>query len=314
MKILYLGGYSRSGSTLLGRVLGEASNTICIGETRFLWSRGLIDNVDCGCGTRFRSCPFWSAVGALAFGSWEQVDARHLAEVDRVTNLLAALPAYLTPQLRPRLGAMIGEYVDHLTRLYAAIARVSGASTIIEMSKHPTFACLLLRMPASDVRILHLVRDSRAVAYSWTRHKELSSPIGGKPFMPKFGVSDTATKWLAWNMVFHALSLGPTPYLRLTYEGFVGDPWGALEQISGLMDEPLLPAAETLKENEVRLSEHHMFSGNPMREKTGWVPIRLDNEWQTKFSAGPRARVNAITWPLLSLYGYPVFGNGARTS
>jgi hypothetical protein len=304
MRILYVGGYSRSGSTLLGRVLGEPADTVSVGETRFLWSRGLLDNVDCGCGAPFRSCPFWSEVGAEAFGGWEQVDARRLSEVDRVTNLLAALPAYVTPSLRPGVGAMISDYAAALARLYGAISRVSGARTIIEMSKHPTFACLLLRIPGSDVRLLHLVRDSRAVAYSWTRARRLASPIGGEDFMPRFGAADTASKWLAWNLVFHALSSGRTPYLRLTYEGFVADPGAALRRISAFAGEALVPGAEALRDGQARLGEHHMFSGNPMRARSGWVPIRLDSEWQTALSPAQRARVTAITWPLLRLYGY----------
>jgi hypothetical protein len=308
VKLLYLGGYSRSGSTLLGRVLGESPDTVCVGETRFLWSRGLLDNVDCGCGEPFRSCPFWRAVGLDAFGGWDRVDARRLAEVDRVTNLLSALPAYGVPRLRAGVGSMISDYAAQLARLYGAIARVSGAGTIIEMSKHPTFACLLMRTPGCDVRILHLVRDSRAVAYSWTRQRKLSSPIDGQHFMPRFGVGDTAAKWLAWNMVFHALSAGQTPYLRLTYESFVEDPRAALERISACADQPLLPGVETLSGREVRLGEHHMFSGNPMRERTGWTPIRLDSEWQRRLSRAQLATVTAITWPLLGLYGYPLTG------
>jgi hypothetical protein len=34
LKILFVGGCSRSGSTLLGRVLGEPQDAVCVGETR----------------------------------------------------------------------------------------------------------------------------------------------------------------------------------------------------------------------------------------------------------------------------------------
>jgi hypothetical protein len=321
VKVLYVGGYSRSGSTLLARVLGEPPGTVCVGETRFLWSRGLVDNVDCGCGAAFRSCAFWTEVGQEAFGGWDRVDAHRLSEVDRVTNLLSALPVYRAAWLRPSVGAMIDDYTAHLVQLYAAISRVSGAATIVEMSKHPTFACLLMRMPDTDVRILHLVRDSRAVAYSWTRRRHLSSPIDGKHFMPRFGAGETATKWLAWNLVFHALSTGRTPYMRLSYESFVADPRTALRQISAFADQSLFPVAGSLAGTQVKLSDHHIFSGNPMRSTTGWVPIRLDGEWQTALSSAQLAKVTAITWPLLGLYGYPLragyggtaeAGNGRR--
>jgi hypothetical protein len=305
-KILYLGGYGRSGSTLLGRVLGEPAGAVCVGETRYVWSRGLLHNVDCGCGAPFRSCPFWSAVGDEAFGGWERIDAERLAEVDRVMNLLARLPLYLAPRLRPSLRAAIDDYTARLAALYAAISSVSGADTIIETSKDPTFAYLLARIPQSDVRIVHLVRDSRAVAYSYTRKRRLPSPIGEQQFMPQFSPSDTAVRWSLWNTGFHMLRAAHFPYLRLTYESFVADPRGVLSELSAFADKPLLPPDSQVTDTEVRLGDHHIFSGNPMRATTGWLPIRLDSEWQTALSTAQLAKVTAITWPLQRLYGYPI--------
>lgn len=314
MKILYVGGYSRSGSTLLGRVLGEAQDTVFVGETRFLWSRGLVDNVKCGCGEPFRSCPFWSAVGEDAFGGWDRVDVELLIEIDRVTNLIAALPFYWLPWLRPRLRDTINDYAAHLTSLYVAISRVAGAKTIIEISKDPTFAYLLMRMPGSDVRVLHLVRDSRAVAYSWTRKRREPSPIGGQEFMEQVSPARTARSWVTWNAAFHAFSVARSPYLKLTYESFIADPRGVLRQLSSFADEALVLPESQLTDTEVNLSDHHIFSGNPMRTSTGWLPLRLDNEWQTRLSTAQLAEVTAITLPLLMLYGYPIVPSASRTS
>ena len=162
-----------------------------------------------------------------------------------------------------------------------------------------------MRTPCSDVRIVHLVRDGRAVAYSWTRKRRLLSPIGGEQFMPQFNPSETASKWLAWNAAFHALSTRRSPYLRLTYESFVADPRGVLGELSAFADESLVPSSDQLTDREVQLGGHHIFSGNPMRTSTGWLPVRLDTEWQTQLSTAQFAQVTAITWPLLRLYGYP---------
>jgi hypothetical protein len=306
VKVLYIGGCSRSGSTLLGRVLGEGPGAVCTGETRYLWSRGLINNVECGCGAPFRSCPFWGAVGDEAFGGWDRVDAERLTEVDRVTNLPRALPFYRLLSLRPGLRDAIGDYSGRLAALYAAISRVSGAKVIVEMSRDPTFACLLMRIPGSDMRIVHLVRDSRAVAYSWTRRRRLPSPIGAQQFMPQYSLTETARSWMTRNAALHALSAGRSPYLRLTYESFVAAPGAALNRLSVFADEALVPSGPQLTGSEVKLGGHHIFSGNPMRSSVGWIPLGLDDEWQTQLSRAQFAKVTAITWPLLRLYGYPV--------
>lgn len=314
LKILYVGSYGRSGSTLLGRVLAEAPGSVCLGETRYLWSRGLLDNAQCGCGVPFRSCPFWTAVGKEAFGGWGEVDAECLSEVDRQTNLLRALPFYWAPTLQPRLRKMIDEYVAHLSELYRGIAVVSDARTVVEISKDPTFACLLARMPGSDVRVVHLVRDSRAVAYSWTRRRREPSPIAGHHFMPQFKPGETATKWVAWNLGLHLLCRAGLPYVKVAYEGFVSDPSFELSRIATIVDEDLDASRPDLRDGQVRLGEHHMFSGNPMRTNTGWMALRVDDEWQARLSKAQFAGVTAITWPMLRWYGYRLSRRGCLRS
>ena len=63
VRLLYVGGAGRSGSTLLDLLLSEVPGMFAAGEVRYLWNRGVRDNELCGCGQSFLSCPFWSAVG-----------------------------------------------------------------------------------------------------------------------------------------------------------------------------------------------------------------------------------------------------------
>src|SRR4051794_1644797 len=55
-------GISRSGSTLLDRLLGEFSGAISLGEVHQIWARGYLSNHLCGCGLAFQDCPFWREV------------------------------------------------------------------------------------------------------------------------------------------------------------------------------------------------------------------------------------------------------------
>jgi len=169
-------------------------------------------------------------------------------------------------------------------------------------------------MPGSDVRVVHLVRDSRAVAYSWARKRRMPSPIGEQVFMPQSGPIETATKWLAWNTSLHVLAAARFPYLKLNYESFVADPRAVLQKLSAFADEVLVPSESELRGTEVKLGDHHIFSGNPMRATTGWMPIRLDSEWQTQLTTNQFAKVTALTWPLLGLYGYPLVPAARRVA
>jgi hypothetical protein len=305
-KIVYIGGTGRSGSTLVGRVLGEAPGAICIGETRYLWSRGLIHDVGCGCGESFRSCSFWTDVGNEAFGGWATVDAQRMVELDRLTVRLRSLPLHWCRAHWRGFGRAAEEYVAALRALYAAIAAVSGARMVVDMSKEPNFALLLARMPRSDVRIVHLVRDSRAVAYSWTRRKPLPSPIGQERFMPQFRPTDIATRWLFWNAAFDALARRHPRSKRICYETFVAAPRQTLSALGAFLEEPRVQTLSALGDDRVTLGGHHMFSGNPMRADTGEVRMRLDDEWQWMMPSAQLAKVTAITWPQLRRYGYRI--------
>jgi hypothetical protein len=307
-KILLVTGFSRNGSTLIGRILAEAEGAVCIGETQYIWRRGLVHGVECGCGLSFRACPFWSAVGEQSFGGWDAVDVEMLARWEAQLNRFRFLPFHLVPHLWPKFSEAIEGYLSHMESVYDAVLKVSGSSLVVETSKDPCFASMLNRIsgPRFDVRMVHLVRDSRAVAYSWTRKKKLPNPIGTQDSMSRFRPTVTAAKWDCWNVATQAFPYLGARYMRLFYENFVAEPKLSLEALTTFAEHDFRLPAEILDEDEVLLGEHHIFSGNPMRASFGRIPIRLDDEWRAKLPGSAFKKVTLITWPLLSSYGYPI--------
>ena len=176
--MLYVGGFGRSGSTLLERCVGELGDACALGELVHLWERGLGNNELCGCGQPFRECPFWTEVGQVAFGGWENFDLeRALAlknAVDRNRNLPKLLLAWPFGTFRRRLR----EYVALYDAIYEAAAQISGARVVVDSSKHASLAICLRRASRSRIRIVHVVRDSPAVVYSWT--KVVEPPRGAR--------------------------------------------------------------------------------------------------------------------------------------
>jgi hypothetical protein len=305
MKLIYVGGHARSGSTLVGRVLGEAAGAICVGETSYLAERGLIEDVECGCGVSFRNCAFWGAVGEEAFGGWGRVDAERFATIDRRLGRHPTLPLQVSVARGSGLATAVTEYAEWLDALYAAIVAVSGAELIVDTSKTPWFAGVLTRAPGVDLRILHLVRDSRAVAYSWTRSRLRPSPVGEENHMARFRPVETAMQWTASNVSFHLLARSAGAYTRVNYETFVDQPDRALRDLDSFADHSMSLSETQMQNGSVRLGDHHIFSGNPMRTSSGWLEMRVDEEWQGCLPPSQRAAVTAATWPLLRHYGYP---------
>ena len=123
MDVLYVGGYGRSGSTLLAYLLGQLDGYVVAGELKFIWQKGVKDNELCGCGEPFADCPFWRDVGQAAFGGWDAVDIDEVLRLqERVTSglsvsaLLAGVGA----------GRSFARYAEMLRLLYGAILSVSG--------------------------------------------------------------------------------------------------------------------------------------------------------------------------------------------
>ena len=304
MKVLYIGGFGRSGSTLVERILGQLPGFCSSGEVVFLWQRGLIDGQLCGCGTPVPECDFWNRVGKTAFGGWDQIDAHEMLALQKRVDRNRYIPSMVAPRLRPAAAADMERYTEVLSKLYRAIGEVAGARVVIDASKHASTAFLLRRVPGIDLRVVHLVRDSRGVAYSWTKEVKKPEVTGDDAFMPQYSPSSSGRQWVAYNLMFDALgAIDKTMVLR--YEALMAQPREGLERILAHAGEPATPDSFSfLGDGYVDLSVDHTVAGNPMRFHQGRLDLRLDQAWTTKLPERDRKVVTAITWPLQLRYGY----------
>jgi len=307
-KVLYIGGFGRSGSTLVERILGQLPGFCSAGEVVFLWQRGLIDRQLCGCGVPVPDCEFWSRVGKTAFGGWDQIDAHEMLALQHRVDRNRYIPSMVTPSLRPAARSDVARYGDVLSRLYRAIGEVSGARVVIDASKHASTAFLLsTRVPGLDIRVVHLVRDPRGVAYSWTKEVKKPEVTGEDAFMPVYSPLSSGRQYVAYNLMFEALRAVPAATSAVfRYEDMLADPRAYLERILAHAGEPVLPDSFAfLGDREVTLGVDHTVAGNPMRFHQGPLALRVDEAWKTKLPARDQRIVTAVTTPLRLRYGYP---------
>ena len=185
---------------------------------------------------------------------------------------------------------------------------MAGARVVIDASKHASTAFLLRKVPGIDLRVVHLVRDSRGVAYSWTKEVKKPEVTGDDAFMPQYSPSSSGRQWVAYNLMFDALGvIGKTMVLR--YEALMAQPRQGLERILAHAEEPVsADSFDFLGSDAVgdfaNLGVDHTVAGNPMRFHQGRLDLRLDQAWTTKLPERDRKVVTAITWPLQLRYGY----------
>jgi hypothetical protein len=272
-----------------------------VGELRYLWERGVIEDRLCGCGERFAACPFWCDVMNRAFGA-RGVDARRMMAFQNRGTRLRHLP--LAFARRAHGGSELAEYHDALAGVVRAVRDVSGASVVVDSSKLPPYGALLRATPGVDLRVVHLVRDPRATAFSWDQAK--AQPDRGTPgLMQRQRPWKAAGLWATWNAAAELLgrSMGDK-YLRLRYEDFIAQPTAALRDVVSLIGLP--DAALPLLDGGHRasLAPSHTVAGNPDRFHDGAVALRTDERWKAELSSPDRRTVTAIAFPLMRRYGY----------
>jgi hypothetical protein len=305
VKVLFIGGYGRSGSTLLERMLGQIPGVVPAGELRFIWDRGLRDSQLCGCRRPFMECPFWIEVGRAAFGGWDRVDAGEVVALERAVARHRFVPFMVAPGLWPPYRARLRRYRGLLARVYRAIHLTTGSRLIVDSTVDPSHTFLLRHMAGIDLRVAHLIRDSRGVAYSWTTRVIRPEITDRVVPMPSRRPAGTAIRWTVYNSLFHLLPPLGVPVLRLRYEDLVTAPREHLSRVMRHVDEPIEPDDLAFVGNgEVHLEPSHTVAGNPMRFQLGRVPLRVDERWVRELPGRDRRLVSSLTLPLLRWYGY----------
>jgi hypothetical protein len=303
VKVLYVVGLGRSGSTILSNSLGQIPGFFSGGELNFIWRHNVIENRLCGCGRPFRECPVWTEVMGEAFGGMDGVDPREMMRLQNSGTRTRHIPSMLTEGGRRGLAERLEKLLLGYGRLFEAIGTVTGSRVIVDSSKEPAHGFAMNMVPGVDFYALHLIRDPRAAAYSWSKKKP-QPDTDTREHMVRFSPAKSSALWDSWNASAEALwRHTPEKYLRLRYEDFVSSPRESFEKILHLVGEadaepPLV------SEREVKLGISHTVSGNPNRFETGAVELSPDREWISRMSPGDKALVTALTFPLLKHYGY----------
>lgn len=300
-RLVLIAGAGRSGSTLLGDAIAQAAGGFHAGELRFVPRDVLARERVCGCGTRLADCETWRRVLALAF---DGCTPAHIGELARFSEegmryRSAALFALIgQTRMRRPVGAIAERYAAALRRLYLAIAEVTGTATIVDSSKIAMHVQLAARFSGLGAHVVHLVRDPRAMAYSWRR-----SSIDGVTFNP----ARASLSWTASNLAAGAFDRpGPEPgYTLVRYEDFARSPRDTLLRLAGRLGLPesRLPLID---ERTLELEPNHTVAGNPGRFRSGRVAMRPDEEWRERMAARDRLLATLPATPLLGRYRYPL--------
>ena len=301
-RVLFVGGYGRSGSTVLDGLLDRVPGITAVGEFRHLFGRALHDNELCSCGTPFNDCAYWSTVLAKAFPSG--FDRARIHEAVRTVNRVVATPRVLYPSLRTReMREHCRIYAEAFVAAYRAVGEVSGASVVVDSSKYPLHGLFLSTVPDVDLVAMLLVRDPRAVAYSWTRHKLRTEVHWKEQEMPRHGVTRSALAFNLSNWLTERLRGRGVELREQRYEDLVADPLPTVAAIASFALGHGVDITDSVFDAASEPSRH-TIAGNPVKLEGGRIELRADDTWKTALSRGKQTLVRVLCAPQMHHFGY----------
>lgn len=301
VRVLYVAGAGRSGSTVISNILGQVPGCFAAGELRYLWQRGIELDQRCGCGLRFSECPVWMAVVVKLHARTTDLDAQGIGRRLLQRLRILRLPTVMVRRAAGRPPVPAHRDDENITALYRAISDQTGGSVVVDSSKLPPYGLLLEGLPGVELTVLQVVRDPRATAFSWLRQKEND----GRP-MQRQQAWKSSSLWLLWNLIAAGAWRSSAPrVLRVRYEDFVREPQAIMSEVVASLG--LDPKGLPFKDDEtVTLAPTHSVAGNPNRHETGAVTLRSDDEWRRSMPTSQRTVVTLVTLPGLLRFGYPV--------
>jgi hypothetical protein len=309
LKILYIASNGRSGSTVLEMLLNVSPHMWTLGEFHVLpWE--IRQNVKpCGCGVSIEECNFWGPIIAehrdtLLHGCIDRF--RKSYKTDRALRW-RELPRLFRGDLCTKKQKMeeVLRYGEDNRIVLSAVKRQavqegrSDVAWLVDASKSPYRLLWLAASGRFDIRVIHLVKDPRAFAYS------VAKEAGG--FGLTYRVARAVVRWQAENRLFELLYrnyLSTDHVFRLRYEQLAGSPDATLRELASWLAVPVWSGAK-----ESFRDKNHGISGNPSRFKSDG--IKLDEKWRSELSGLLQLLAYKLGIGLTARYGYEL---GVATS
>jgi hypothetical protein len=302
----YILAVSYSGSTLLAMLLGSHPEAVTVGEMRAP-AVGEPDTYLCSCGEPIKKCRFWRDVtermakrGIPGFDITEARISIHDSKNKYVRRLLDPMPrGPLLEAARTVALSVSPAWPPHLRDIHlrngalvGVLREITGAKVVIDSSKIALHLKYLLKSPELRIKVIHLVRDGRAVTMSMLGH-------GFKRDSRRESVAAAALSWRRNNEAAERVVAGlpASQWVPLQYEELCRQPEQTLRDLCKFLG--LDPAQVVL---DFRSRQQHVL-GNDMRLKSG-SDIRLDERWRTGLSPEDLGVFAEVAGETNRKYGY----------
>ena len=257
VKVLYFAGSGRSGSTILNIILGNHPEVFGGGELQNMRQVYNPEKI-CSCQNSVIDCGFWSSI----IKTWSaSIDEKSIDE-----GLLKWREYEGVFSFRPWMRMLFGlgrnssdsqSYLKNTTAFLKAVQQVSEKPVLVDISKNPLRAWALEKNPNIDLRMVHLVRDGRAVMWSLKRTAEKQNRK-----RPSWRAS---LFWAVINRMTNFVRGKVSNKIVIKYEDFTSDPETALREIGQMAEIDFSSIISKIRNNE-DFHINHVMAGNGIRK------------------------------------------------
>jgi Sulfotransferase family len=301
---LYVMGMSRSGTTLMGQILGQVPGLAYAGELRWLWDKAQMGGL-CGCGLPLLECPVWSKVLANTAQPMSPLDHAAFASklgskvVGRTHTWVRASALGLARRMPGRSRTAVARYGQSLVDADSSFLIQVGQDWVVDSSSEPSDAALLAGLAAVDLRIVHLVRDPRGVVYS---HHRASRARPG--WRQRLSTAYLAAAWVAANLAARQVlrHVGPARSMQIRYEDLMRDPVQGIGRAVTLTGRSVPDGL--INDRKVGIDVCHTVAGNPGRFRNGQIALEEDVAWRSELPSVDRRIIDLLCRPVARFYRY----------
>jgi hypothetical protein len=260
-KIVYIAGYSRSGSTILDILLSSHSAIFGTGELVYLFDDWLNDTRACTCGEIYKNCDFWKK-----FTLPDEISFEDAIRIIRSVESRKQLNALIEGKIERNT---IQKYQSIQSALYNYVFETSKKEIIIDSSKTSRDMAgrfyALYRYTDFDIYVIHLIKNGLSIVESFVK-KGRNWTLEGYGKNDRFMAARSSLGWFLANSIAQRLgSLVPQKrFIQIKYEDLLNSPEITLQRIGGFLNIDISELI-TLIKNKTLLHPDHNVGGNRLR-------------------------------------------------
>ncbi len=284
LKVLYIMGTARSGSTILEILLAHGQRCLGVGELSAIVQDGFIGNKPCSCGANFHDCAFWSKVSKTISLSKEDIEewARLQRKIEWHTGLLRQVLGLISNRDWER-------YRIFNRRLLNALRQVSATEVIVDSSKYAGRALALSRLNEIELSVVCLTRSPEGLMTSFRKPNKDEQ----RPKNPWAVFRYYAFVMLSLRLVAARLK---QKVLVQRYEDIVSKPASQLNEIANSFRLDLSSVVQAI-ENSESFGVGHLVTGNRLRKSKD---VRLLRSEDRELRSGTTEKLSIALMKLIA--------------